>query len=248
MAPSEKHLFALYSPLFFLSQSAIPGDHISCKNEELWTRITKIIRLEVGEHVIIFNDHHHVTLKLTHDNFSKKNYLSGIIVQYAAHKKLSPELILYQGITKKPAYEEICYAAAQLGISRIIPVKTAKSQRMWEGSREHERLRKIMIAACEQSKQFILPQLEEPATITQICATAHGNKLLFDQGGMNILDAVATRESVISCLIGPEGGITQEERILLEKNNFNTVNLTPTVLRAQDAAQIALGALRCIIA
>lgn len=244
---SDKHVFALYAG--DLAQEEIPnlGDTFSYKDEETWSRITKVLRLNSDDHVIIFNDSCNITITLTQACFVKKNHVIGTIVQSSVNKKLSPEIVLFQGITKKPALENIYYAAAQLGISRIIPIKTAKIQRAWEGQREHERLRKIMIAACEQSKQFVIPHSEDPITLSQLCAMKHDTALLFEHGGMSILEGITKNQRIISCFIGPEGGITQEERTLLEHNNFIAVRLTPTILRAQDAVIVGLGTLRSLI-
>ncbi len=48
-------------------------------------------------------------------------------------------------------------------------------------------------------------------------------------------------------VIGPEGGVTDEEQQLLQAIGFDTYTLTPTVLRSVDAVTIALGGIRSII-
>lgn len=111
-----------------------------------------------------------------------------------------------------------------------------------------------MIAAAEQSKQYALPQvlpiipLEMWLMKAQVPATI---KLFFDPQGIPLRDAFALIEQQkihrLIALAGPEGDLTYEEKLMVTDQGFVFCALTPTVLRAQQAVAIGLGALRSLL-
>ena len=75
------------------------------------------------------------------------------------NQSLTPQITLYIGLAKQNNWPEILYSAAQLGITTIQPIITERAQTKLPA--EH-RLQQIMISACEQAKQFMLPIVKQP--------------------------------------------------------------------------------------
>jgi 16S rRNA (uracil1498-N3)-methyltransferase len=150
---------------------------------------------------------------------------------------------------KKQALEEAVYGLVECGVSSIYLLDTDKVQRDWGGDKEYERLYKICIAAAEQSKNYAMPQIHKPISLNEfIKQHAAYTKLFFDPAGASIMATISDRKHEnICCIVGPEGDLTESEKDLLRTQQFNFCHLTPTILRAQQAVVVAVGALRSII-
>jgi 16S rRNA (uracil1498-N3)-methyltransferase len=251
----DKHLFALHVPnLAQIIDRKSPGDLIEFKDPELWTRITRILRLQAEEAIVFFDNKAHAQLELTEKTFSGKNLLVARLCELGTNKKLVPEIDLYVGLLKKEAFEEVAYLAAQMGATRLIPVISEKIHRKWGGEKEIERLAKIMVAACEQSKNFTLPELCSPINFQELIKKTGSPiphaKIYFDVQGQpffNLLTNLTQQKpTLISLIFGPEGGFTDLEMSELSSNGFFCSVLTPTVLRATQAVAVGLGAVRSL--
>ncbi len=66
-----------------------------------------------------------------------------------------PEIRWCIPLIAKEAFEDIVYNFTAMGVASIQPLVTEKVKRSWGGDRERARLDRIMIAAAEQSKQFV---------------------------------------------------------------------------------------------
>jgi 16S rRNA (uracil1498-N3)-methyltransferase len=244
---TNKHVFALSTA----AQIAFKENSMSCiRDEDLWERITKILRLKAGEDVIIFNTSTALTLTLKPETFTTKNSVYGLIKENKAITPLQPNITLLQGIPKKSDFEDIIYNATQLGVATIVPVRTNKAVDLAFSPKELERFSNIMIAACEQAKQFCIPTLTAPISFEQGMTLSAETKILFDSNGTNCQERLRQLEKAthIAVLFGPEGGLTDQEIATAQAANFLNTKLTPTILRAKDAPLVGLGLMRTLIA
>ena len=152
--------------------------------------------------------------------------------------------------------EEAVYALTESGVSTIQLMLTEKVQRSWHGQKELERLNKIIIAAAEQAKNFSFPELKEPVRLESLLEEIQENKksdnIFFDPSGEPLLHSIQRLEkssaTTFFLLVGPEGDLTHEEKTMVKQHNFMFTVLTPTILRAQQAAFLASGCMRaCIV-
>lgn len=242
---SEKHIFAVFYPRLPLLHE---GDSYTFVDKDLFHRVINVIRLTPDEDFIVFDQT--AWMQCTLLASQKKGVLQVRVCEVQLLTPLVPEIHLYQGILRREAFDVVAYAAAQMGITSFTPLLTQKSQRSWQGSKELERVRNVMIAACEQSKQFCLPTINEPQSMDSICTSspASSYRLYCDPDGKSLLtvlnDLVKVSAQSIHVVIGPEGGFADTEMKLLNDNKFVRCALTPTMLRSCDAAMVCLGALR----
>ncbi len=165
---TERHIFALY--LKNVSQDAqykAVGDTIAIHDKLFGSRVITVLRLGVGDQLIIFDEQINVLIKIDQVD-TKKNSIRGVVQEINSNTSYEPEIILYQCLTQKTAFEEIMYSATQMGVIRVVPVISAKVQRKFDPEKERERLHKIMISAAEQSKNFVFPVLEDPVKISDL--------------------------------------------------------------------------------
>lgn len=248
---NSAHCFALYTPLQL--SSTIHGQTISLRDENLWMRITRILRLQAEEEVILFDDLQSIRIFLHAQMFQNKGVVVGSVIKQGQHQPLFPQVNLCIGLLKKESLEEVVYYATAMGATSIVPVITKKVHRSWGGEKELSRLFKIMVAAAEQSKQFIFPKIIKPLCfqeflISDFCTIQPQQRIFFDVKGAPLLTKL-TQYSIdslpmISLFFGPEGGLVDEEIASLQEKKFCSIALTPTILRATDAVAVGLGAIR----
>ncbi|MBM3887238.1 RNA methyltransferase, partial [Candidatus Dependentiae bacterium] len=110
--------------------------------------------------------------------------------------------------------------------------------------------RNIMIAACEQAKQFTLPSITTPISFEQAMTIAADTKIIFDSNGASYKDLLVTckKASSVAVLFGPEGGLIDQEITAAQTSGFISTQLTKTILRSEDAPLLGIGILRTFIA
>lgn len=269
-----KHLFALfYKDLTrYVSENAsgqISGEspfQIEFIDRDLWQRLTKVLRLRAGQQLILFDQHVNLMATVLDKTFTKKEFIALCIESVQSNQALKPNITLMPCLLKKDAFEDVIYAAAQMGVNKIIPILSDKVQRPWGEKKERERLFNIMVAACEQSKNFFLPEICQPVKIQDISRQANlilpegqaNLKIYFDPSGACFVDLLkkiqesnnqksdAQKNNNLNIVLffGPEGGLTGPEEKQLSDLGFETYALTPTILRAREAVIVGLGGVR----
>ena len=239
---NQTHLFALAitTPL---PNNLVPDSQLTLTDTDLLHRVTTVLRLGIGEQLILFDQQQTVTLELT--QLTKKT-LTGVVHSAIPITQPLPKIKLYIGLPKREAFESIVYSAGQLGVASIIPVITQKTHRNWITSKDHDRLLRIALAGCEQAKQFVIPELRTPVNFTQAItdATPAVGFVCDVMGAPAITAHGQPADTPLDLWIGPEGGFTVEELAALIAAGIAPLRLTPTILRSQDAVLAALAILR----
>lgn len=251
----DRHSFTLFYQ--DLSKLALRKkyDVVDIVDRKLWHRIIKVLRLKIGEQFILFDNSYNVQFMLLKETFSGKDKVSVKILSTKQNVMLKPHLILIPCLLKKDAFEDIIYAAAQMGVNEIIPVLSEKTRCWWRGERELKRLFNIMIAACEQSKSFIIPRFCAPVNIKDVVFDIRKDhkksfKVHFDPTGRKLIGLLQSINDdlarTVILLFGPEGGLTNEEKELLLDSGFESYSLTSTILRSREAIIVGTGGVRSL--
>lgn len=240
----ESHQFALFYANLSESIKNLRSDSFLITQDELVTRITKVLRLQKGEVITLFDQHLHAQLEIT--DSTKKN-IQTTLLEKKANPIFRPPVHFLLPLLKKDAFESALYAMTEMGVQEIQLVLTEKSRKDWY-PKDEQRAQKIIIAAAEQSKNFTFPHIHPPVSLTtalqQISSTSH--KLFFDPQGIKASEYLEslTKSKDFTLLIGPEGDLTMAEKELVKKADFAFCALTPTILRACQAAALSAGIIR----
>lgn len=247
----NSHEFALY----FLGVTNIALEKLNSFrliNKNLVNRITKVLRLKESESLILFSSNYNI--QVTIENISKKELVLKIN-NISENKKIKPVVIYGLPILKKQSFEQAVYSLVELGAQIIQPLITQKTQHKWiekNTEKEYERLNKIIIAACEQAKQFNVPQLNKILTLsTWLKSLDKNNNIFFDPEGESSFQVIKelkkSKPKELILLSGPEASLTDKEKEILLNYNFKFCSLTPTILRATEAVTVALGLIRSLL-
>jgi 16S rRNA (uracil1498-N3)-methyltransferase len=102
-----------------------------------------------------------------------------------------------------------------------------------------ERMKRIILEACKQSKRANLPKIRSLTDFNEIIKEKYENKIILDIEGKPLKDLVknenqTSKKTIV--LIGPEGGLTDEEIKSAEKAGFVKASVGKNVLRIETAA------------
>jgi 16S rRNA (uracil1498-N3)-methyltransferase len=240
----KTHEFALYHKLTsFLPLTS--GTLVSISDESLVHRMKHVLRLKIGDVLSMFDEQHNMHVRIA--NVGKKS-IDIIIERYVCNHVYTPKLTVQLALLKREALQEAVVLLTCLGASVIKLFVSERVQREWDGQREYNRLYRCMIAAAEQSKNFSVPVLDTPITLAQLMLQkSHEQKLVCSINApplATFLKETRNNISNIIVLVGPEGDLTVPEYQLVHDAGYQGYRLTPTILRSEQAAALAVGMIR----
>lgn len=139
--------------------------------------------------------------------------------------------------------------ATELGVAALAPFAAARSVVRLEAERAGDRVRRwrrIAEEAARQCGRADVPEIAAPAPLeAALGALAPGTRVLvFHPGGAPLAAAPLERGAPCAAVIGPEGGLTDDEVLACERAGAARVALGPRVLRAETAAIVAAALLQ----
>ena len=157
-------------------------------------------------------------------------------------------LTLAQGISRGERMDLVVQKATELGVTTLAPLITERSVvrlNAAQAARRSEHWRAIALAACEQSGRNRPPRLLPPATLGEFLHSGGAaTRLLLAPGAAVRLAEIPRPAGEVQVLIGPEGGLTQQEQARAHAAGFLGVRVGPRVLRTETAAIAALALLQ----
>ena len=201
----------------------------------------KALRLRVGEQIALTDGSGMVAFA----EVVGESPIQFQIHHTAADSVPSPRFHLVQALAKNDRDEMALQSSVELGASSVTPWQSARSIVRWDqkAERNRERWQAIAIEAMKQSQQSHLCKVEGLASTKQLKPIGIG--LVLDPRSHLTLDQLPAAEDY-TLVVGPEGGITEEELTVLESAGFQRVRLGSSVLRASTAGPAAIAALSAL--
>ena len=159
------------------------------------------------------------------------------------------DIHLALGVSKGERMDYALQKSVELGVGRITPLFTERSQVHLSGPRLERRLdhwRGILVGACEQSGRRRLPHLATAASYSDWLSDHTGGGLLLDPEAARPLTAWPAPAATITLLIGPEGGLSPRERASARDRGFEGVRLGPRILRTETAPLAAIAVIQAL--
>ncbi|MBN2370893.1 MAG: 16S rRNA (uracil(1498)-N(3))-methyltransferase [Vicinamibacteria bacterium] len=132
----------------------------------------------------------------------------------------------------------------ELGVHEIWPIVTVRTdtdgQVAMRGTRQ-ERWRRIAVSAAEQCGRSVIPELQPVCHLSEMLSRPfEGVRLLCAKGGAPLSDVVPeTPPAGVVFLVGPAGGLTDDESSHAVASGFVPVTLGPRLLRSETAVIVA---------
>ncbi len=214
------------------------------------SHITRVLRLRVGAALILFDGaggEYEASIDKAHGG----EVIVAVGARLAIERESPLELTLAQGISRGERMDLVVQKATELGVSHLVPVLTERSVvrlSAQQSDRKVNHWRAVVTAACEQCGRNRLPSVAAPVGLKEFLKTdadaAPGTRLLLSPAGTATLEDVPRPSAGVTVLIGPEGGLTDEEEQAAVAAGFTALRLGPRVLRTETAAIAALALLQ----
>lgn len=208
-----------------------------------------VLRLKVGAPITLF-DGSGFEFTGTIDQADKKHAWVRITQMHGPVVESPLHVTLAQGVSRGERMDYTVQKAVELGVAAILPVLTERSVVKLDkdgGEKKRQHWQAVAISACEQSGRVKVPEVQVPVTLPQFLASKlqADLKLLLDpEGGVTagVLPRPADGKAML--LVGPEGGLSENEIALAARVGFQGLKLGPRILRTETAAVVALSLLQ----
>ena len=215
--------------------------------------IVRVLRLTEGDLVTLFNgsETYQYTARLVG---VKKKYASVEIISQETVENESPlNIHLGQGMSRGDRMDFTLQKSVELGVNKITPLFTERCGLKLSAERlakKREQWQKIVISACEQSGRCIVPEVTQPMFIQDwLQQETDALKVNLHPKAKHSIMTLPLENTDnnqrVRLLIGPEGGLSDEEIVQANKAGFKDILLGPRILRTETAALTAITALQC---
>ena len=156
---------------------------------------------------------------------------------------------MVQAIPKGDRGEAAVEDLTEVGVDRIVPWTAARCVAVWageRGARSLARWRSTAREAAKQSRRAWIPEVTEPASTGQVAAmiAAASCAIVLDPEAAESLGRTEPPPSGdLLVVVGPEGGITDDEVQAFLAAGAIARGLGPTVLRTSTAGMVAAAVL-----
>jgi len=172
------------------------------------------------------------------------------LIEQIAAEESALRIKLLLSIVKFDRMEWCLEKATELGVTEIVPLAAARSEKalILAAAKRSSRWRKIMIESAQQSRRLRPPLLAEIAKVEDAFSAANESvKIMLSERAdasplRAILHGVSAKEVCLA--IGPEGGWTDAEFAAAAKSGFREASLGREILRTETAVIASLAILR----
>jgi 16S rRNA (uracil1498-N3)-methyltransferase len=223
-----------------------PGDLVVVEGDEAHHAVA-VRRLRPGEAVVL-TDGAGTTLTGTVTETGKRRLVvsAGDVVLVPEPR---PAVTVVQALPKGDRGELAVEVLTEIGVSVIVPWAADRSIAVWRGERATRSLHRWQATAREaakQSRRAWFPRVAELAStddVVEMVSAAELAVVLHESAETPITSAVVPADGTVVVVVGPEGGLTDDELAVFADAGAHGVRLGQEVLRTSTAGVAAVSAL-----
>ncbi len=229
-----------FPPLFYCpdlpevvgSRTALTGDEAA---HALSAR-----RLQVHDDIGLFDGHGTAARAVVTAVDRRRKTLEAKLTERRRMPAPRPAVHLACALPKGDRQHVLLDMATQLGMVRFTPLLCARGV-VKPNPNTLDRLRRICLEACKQSRRFYLPEIDAPLTPRELArASAPGSLWIAHPATDAVPLSTVAGSNTLTLMIGPEGGFTDEEVREAIAAGARPFSLGPAILRIETAAVAAL--------
>lgn len=180
-----------------------------------------------------------------------KGTLSARVLDRVAVPEADPSVTVVQALPKSERSELAIELATEAGADAFIAWQASRCVARWDGAARADkglrRWRAVARSAARQSRRAHIPPvtgvLSTSDLVTWVGDDAATTLVLHESASVPLAESLVAQADSLMLIVGPEGGIADDEIAALADAGATPVRLGPTVLRTSTAAAVALGAL-----
>jgi len=227
---------------------AISGDRIHITDKEDIAYLSVVLRMKEGGRLLV-SDGEGKSWDTRVENISRGGIGLSIISALSENEDNKTKVTLYQGLPKGAKMDEIVRKATELGVFRVVPVKTDRSIPAADNAAtmKYERWRRIAKEASKQSARFVVPEVSNALNLEEAVAVLSNKAydlilVLYELEEARTLKQALRGSNAreIAVFIGPEGGFEQSEVDRLNNKGAVSVTVGDTILRTETAGPAAV--------
>lgn len=227
-----------------------PGQELSLPTQA-GEHVARVLRLTPGDPLTLFNgDGNDYPASIL--TVGKREVMVRIESRQALHNESPLPLTLAQGVARGEKMDLIVQKATELGVVRIVPLLTERSEVKLDAARAEKRLahwRAVAASACEQSGRARLPEIVPALPLTTWLGSLEKDGALrlalLPDASRTSRDLRFTASGGL-LVVGPEGGLGERDIDALTAAGFDGLRLGPRILRTETAGLAALAALQAL--
>lgn len=222
------------------------GDVVRVEGDEAHHAVA-VRRLRAGEQVALTDGAGTSVVGEVSD--TGKRVFSVLVGSTASVPAPVPSITVVQALPKGERGELAVEVLTEVGVSRIVPWAASRSVAVWRGERAAKSLARWRTTAREAAKQARrswLPEvagLASTAEVAALVAAADLAVVLHEEAGASLATLAVPGDGEILLVVGPEGGLTDEEVAAFVAGGAVSVRLGAEVLRTSTAGLAAVSAL-----
>ncbi|KRV46740.1 16S rRNA methyltransferase [Wenjunlia vitaminophila] len=223
--------------------AAGPGDTLLVDGAE-GRHAVSVRRLRVGEEVVL-TDGAGNGARTRVAAVEGKDTLHAVVLERTAEPEAPLRLTVVQALPKGDRGELAVETMTEVGVDAVVPWSASRCVTQWRGERAAKSLARWRASAREAGKQarrLRFPTVHELMTtdqVSELLATADLGVVLHEEGAAPLATAPLPARGSIVLVVGPEGGLTEEEVATFAAAGARPHRLGPSVLRTSTAGVAA---------
>ena len=238
-------------PKFFVKEEQIQENQIIILGQDV-NHIKKVLRAKIGDELQICNSQNGENFLCEIDNLEEEKIICQIKEKIQEQVESNIEVTIFQGLPKADKMEYIIQKSVELGVYDITPVEMKRcvvKLNEKDKSKKIERWQKISEVAAKQSGRDIVPKINNIVNIKNICNLINKYDIVLlayenekNNKLKNELTKLKNKENLkIGVIIGPEGGLEEQEVEILKEAGAKVITLGNRILRTETVALVVTG-------
>jgi len=224
---------------FFVSPEMLRSDRMTLTGPQA-RQIATVLRLRAGDEIALVADGAEAVVAL---EIVRPTSVTGTVRErgFTAGEP-TVALTLALPVLRGDHDEEVIEAVAQLGVSRIVPFTSVRSVVRSLNDARRARWERIAREAAETARRGRVPSIEPARAWADLFATLPTPVFVAweNERRVRLRDAMPQSARALSIVIGPEGGIADDEVTLARDRRATIVSLGARNLRSETAAIAAV--------
>ena len=224
---------------FFVAPEMLRADRVTLTGAQA-RQIATVLRLREGDEITLVADGAEAVVAL--ETVRPTSVTAVVRDRSFTPAEPTVALTLALPVLRGDHDEEVVEAVTQLGVSRIVPFTSARSVVRSLSEAKRARWERIAREAAETARRGRVPQVEPARAWADLFVALPGPVFVAweSERRARLRDALPETARALSLVIGPEGGIADDEIALARERGAVTISLGARNLRSETAAIAAV--------
>jgi len=224
---------------FFVSPETLRSDRVTLTGAQA-RQIATVLRLRAGDEIALVADGAEAVVAL--ETVRPASVTAVVRERGFTPAEPTVALTLALPVLRGDHDEEVVEAVTQLGVSRIVPFTSARSVARSLSDAKRSRWERIAREAAETARRGRVPSIDAAVSWSALFTILPAPVLVAweSERRTRLRDALPQSARALSLVIGPEGGIAEDEIALARERGAVTVSLGARSLRSETAAIAAV--------